>query len=319
MGDTTSTTGTSPAAGKDSGWRKIVKDHLNKVLTFVLGWLLGLLTLGGQELTEWIDDNVFNPTDAVVSGEVYQQGLPLPNAEVMLNRKGQPTDHRATTDSTGRYAIEDVNDGVYYLEIHVDRVKRFSLVIQVKDGATDAPVDRIDTDAKVAIQDTTLLTPTATAAVPTEPPAEGTPEASLPEPTPNAVRPIILPDEAFIGDQEVAPADTPDVADLETPAATAPDVEIVYEQARDTIADTEVPLWTVRAGIETERPLEDIAYVTWHLPPSFQPSVVSRFREDDFILELQSPGSFELSALVVFNDGTEQYLTTSVELQPVAE
>jgi hypothetical protein len=76
MGDTTSTTGTSSAAGKDSGWRKIVKDHVNKVLTFVLGWLLGLLTLGGQELTEWIDDNVFNPTDAVVSGEVYQQGLP---------------------------------------------------------------------------------------------------------------------------------------------------------------------------------------------------------------------------------------------------
>jgi hypothetical protein len=317
MGDTT-TTGTSPAAGKDSAWRKIVKDHLNKVLTFVLGWLLGLLTLGGQELTEWIDDNFFNPTDAVVIGEVYQQGLPLANAEVMLNRKGQPTDHRAITDSTGRYAIDDVNDGVYYLEVHVDSVKRFSLVIQVEDGATDAPVARIDTDAKVAIQDATLLTPTAAAAVPTSPPAGGgTPETS--EPDSEALLPIFLPDEAFIGDQEVAPADTPDVDTLETPAATAPDVEIVYEQALDTIADSEVPLWTVRAGIETERPLEDIAYVTWHLPPSFQPSVVSRFREDDFILELQSPGSFELSALVVFTDGTEQYLTTTVELQPVAE
>ena len=327
MGDTT-TTGTSPAAGKDSAWRKIVKDHLNKVLTFVLGWLLGLLTLGGQELTEWIDDNVFNPTDAVVSGEVYQQGLPLANAEVMLNRKGQPTDHRAITDSTGRYAIDDVNDGVYYLEVHVDSVKRFSLVIQVEDGATDASVARIDTNAKVALRDATLLTPTPTAAVPTELPAGGgTPETSLPEepsdsaeqPSDFAEEPAVLPEEAIIGDQEVAPADTPDVDTLETPAATAPDVEIVYEQALDTLAESEVPLWTVRAGIETERPLEDIAYVTWHLPPLFQPSVVSRFSEDDFILELQSPGSFELSALVVFNDGTEQYLTTTVELQPVAE
>ena len=305
--------------------------------------VIGILTLLGTMVKDAISDQV-QPTEATITGKVMQQGHSMPGAAVVLkNNKGKAS-YESETDSAGEFIFIKVDDGLYRLEVSTNNVLLFSRHVNVNDNADEIPVEPIDVAGVALIQSdappvpptlvpTATIAPTGAAQLAPTTVAFGTPDAgdSLPEDTPEPdetwlnigdrfrvldgdtvapflpqIAPTLAPAETY-GDQAVP---TPAPQPLEaTPGAVT--LDLTYQATPIEVPEGEAARWTIRVGLTTMR---NVASVTYYLNPAFQPSVVTRFPETGFVLEVESWGSFQLGAVVQLADGTSTWLTIPITL-----
>lgn len=75
-------------------------------------------------------------------------------------------------------------------------------------------------------------------------------------------------------------------------------------------------MWAAVVWVEPYDESANIESVMYYLHPTFQPSVVTRYQSENFWLDFNTWGSFEIQAVVTFNDGSQQTLTQYLEQAP---
>lgn len=278
-------------AKKSSGIKSWLIESSKPILN---GWLVALgafITLLVTPAGAWLLTSVrelFDPTQAIVSGQVMKRGDgdPLSGAFLELQKfKGAAplAMDRVTTGFEGEYSFFGVEEGSYRLIVHVSeggpvaREKSFTVesgvdskevellfvspqVAQVEEGnSTELGIIGI-TDVVATVQRTAESTIQATGEVTGGGPLTASPAASS--------------DESVRLSYQAQPSKTKGI-------------------------------YSVQVGVEgSALDVSQIAYVTYQLHESFQPSTVTRFPETGLSLSFDTWGQFRIYATVVFLDGS---------------
>ena len=277
----------------------------NKILatvgTGLLGIVLAILTTAltplGEDLREWID-----PTSATVEGAVFKGQVPVVLAEVVLDGK-----RTTRTLSMGEFFFTGVRSGVHSLRIVDGGLVVFERRFAVDRRAVRVP---IQTDLAVAVP---IPDEPSTAAPPTPPEQPGAteePVAASPAASPMAgpiaspragATPMASPASTESPSPSPAPRPTPDGAGK--PALA---VELGAAPVGGLIA-------TVRV-VAPPAVLGRIAQVTYVLPETFNPSIVTRYSAADgfALVFVPAEGETAVAATVVFAAGRAVDLAATV-------
>ncbi len=295
------------AAGSETPEKKasFFGENWQKILVSLVATVSVILS----PIRDWAQDQVkeiFIPTQASVTGVVSREGQLFPGLDVSLQSEEPGRTQVGTTDDAGRFRMTDVRDGPYTLVIQQDGTVLYSYFVDVPKDSDTFTIPSIDVAGGVARQ---FDPPNGASPQPSANPSdEGAGGPTATPPTSVAQRPI---PSAASNSGAAQPVPTPTVPSVVTQPRM--DVQLRFTSTPAAPGADGTPLWDVTVWVEPYDASSNIRSVTYYLHPTFQPAVVTRYPTDNFRLDFATWGSFELGALVTFNDGSTQYLTTTIQ------
>jgi hypothetical protein len=296
-------------SGQPPERKGLLHDLMKSGVTALAGGVVGLFLGALSPIGDWAEERVESiiGTDKVaILGTLHRDGDILADVDVILRHDELGETFNDRTNDAGQYNFSDTREGNLY-EMDVlqnDQTMLRGYLIVIPEGVSPYNVDVIDIARVQVIQQEQVRS---------DAPGE---ISNLAFQDDRAVAIQDPEDQIFYaGDGETGndesgigatPAASPVSAELEP-------MRLVYD-AEPIEGDGGNPAWLVSAEIDAgDSTLEPIS-VTYYLDPAFQPSVVTRTERPDFQVSFEADSSFQLGAIVTFNDGTMLELTTYLDL-----